>query len=217
MGYEQPPVDTKDWTWTLTQACDQCGLDVSALQRSELGTKYRAQAGAFRELLGRKAVVGRRPPVADGAPPVWSALEYGCHVRDALAVLEERLARMLKSGMFGRRPKAPTFVDWNQDQAAIDGDYANADRDKLIYDLAATAGRVADQLDRVRGEQWERYGTRSDGKTFTVESLGRYFLHDVYHHRWDVEQGYEAIAEYDKAKAKARRAAQLAGDVELDS
>jgi hypothetical protein len=33
---------------------------------------------------------------------------------------------------------------------------------------------------------WGRRGTRSNGDVFTVESLGRYHLHDVVHHLWDV-------------------------------
>jgi len=29
---------------------------------------------------------------------------------------------------------------------------------------------------------------RSNGDVFTVETLGRYHLHDVLHHSWDVRQ-----------------------------
>jgi hypothetical protein len=36
------------------------------------------------------------------------------------------------------------------------------------------------------GDQWERPGRRSDGARFTVESIGRYYLHDIEHHLWDV-------------------------------
>ena len=38
----------------------------------------------------------------------------------------------------------------------------------------------------VEGDQWERPGRRSDGARFTVESFGRYFVHDRVHHVWDV-------------------------------
>ena len=34
---------------------------------------------------------------------------------------------------------------------------------------------------------------RFDGARFTVESFGRYVLHDPVHHVWDVEQGYAAL------------------------
>jgi hypothetical protein len=38
----------------------------------------------------------------------------------------------------------------------------------------------------VSGEQWQRAGRRSNGSQFTVETIGRYHLHDVVHHLWDV-------------------------------
>ena len=39
---------------------------------------------------------------------------------------------------------------------------------------------------RSTGDQWQRTGRRSNGSAFTVESIGRYHLHDVVHHLWDV-------------------------------
>ena len=38
----------------------------------------------------------------------------------------------------------------------------------------------------MRPDQWQRTGRRSNGSAFTVETLGRYHLHDVVHHLWDV-------------------------------
>ena len=57
------------------------------------------------------------------------------------------------------------------------------------------AGKLADTYDRVGRDEWDRTGRRSDGAVFTVETLGLYCLHDPVHHLWDVEQGFEAIAE----------------------
>jgi hypothetical protein len=36
--------------------------------------------------------------------------------------------------------------------------------------------------------EWVRRGTRSNGSVFTVESLGRYLLHDPVHHLSDVAE-----------------------------
>lgn len=36
------------------------------------------------------------------------------------------------------------------------------------------------------GAQWNRTGNRSDGAHFTIETFGRYFLHDPVHHPYDV-------------------------------
>lgn len=189
---DQPTADTKDWTWTLERPCPECGYDSSSVQPVDVAAAMRANAAAFRSVLKRGDMVGQRPPVAPGANPKWSALEYAAHVRDVYALAAERITRMIKK-------KGPTFVDWDQDRAAIEGNYASADPDKVAYDLAINAGKVADLLDKIRGDDWERTGTRSDGASFTIGRFAVYILHDVSHHLWDVEQGYEAIKEARKS------------------
>ena len=160
----------------LERKCPDCSADVLTLPRDGLGPRFRAVGGSWRLLLGRGAIVAREP--TDGVR-TWSALEYGCHVRDVFEVFEERIRTTLK------KRKPPTFRDWDHDQAAIDGDYANADPDQVAYALASRAGKVADLLDRVSGDEWDKRSTRSDGFGFTVETLARYMLHDVEHHLWD--------------------------------
>jgi hypothetical protein len=188
---DEPTPDRKDWTWVLERPCESCGYDADALDRGRLGAAIRANAAAWRRLLGRGALVSARPPVAPGQSPVWSALEYGCHVRDVYQRMQDRLTRMLTED-------EPSFADWDQDHAAIEGRYREQDPSRVGYDLAVTAGRVADEVDRIGRRGWSRVGTRSDGATFTVESLVRYLLHDVTHHAWDVEQGYEALTAEDE-------------------
>lgn len=185
---EQPPPDTKDWTWVLERPCPECGFRADAIDRAQVGALMRANAAGFRAALQRGDLVRRRPPVPAGSPPKWSAIEYAAHVADVYQLSDERLSRMLKK-------KHPTFADWDQNHAAVEGDYANAEPDKVAYRLAATAGKVADLLDKVRDDRWQRTGERSDGARFTVESFAIYILHDVSHHLWDVEEGYRAIAE----------------------
>ncbi|TFD69150.1 hypothetical protein E3T38_08115 [Cryobacterium sp. Hb1] len=55
----------------------------------------------------------------------------------------------------------------------------------LIRENAA-AQRVADSFASVRTDAQQRTARRSDGPSFTVETLGTYFLHDIVHHRHDV-------------------------------
>lgn len=175
--------DDRNWTWVLERPCDECGFRADALERNELGPRYRAVGGAWRELLGRGPVVQR---LNDADHRTWTPLEYGCHVRDVLKLFEDRTREMLK------KRKPPTFKDWDQDRAAIDGDYANQDPARVAYDLASNAGKYADVLDRLDAEEWEKQGMRSDGAAFTVESLARYGLHDVEHHLWDARQQIES-------------------------
>jgi hypothetical protein len=56
----------------------------------------------------------------------------------------------------------------------------------VAEDLLAAAAALADSFDAVTGDQWSRTGLRSDGVHFTVDTFGRYFIHDPIHHLWDV-------------------------------
>jgi hypothetical protein len=46
--------------------------------------------------------------------------------------------------------------------------------------------QLADRFDSVADAEWGRKGLRSDGATFTIDTFGRYLLHDPIHHLWDV-------------------------------
>jgi hypothetical protein len=189
---EQPTPDDKNWTWVLERPCPQCGYDVATIKRNQIGARLRANAAAWRGVLRRGEIVSVRPPSDATQGPVWSALEYGAHVRDVFDVFAKRIERML-------RDDEPAFPNWDQDRTAIDKQYHLEDPARVTYELAVRAGRLADMIDRVSGDQWQRRGHRSDGSTFTVESLAYYLLHDPVHHLWDAEQGFEAIAGTDGA------------------
>ena len=65
--------------------------------------------------------------------------------------------------------------------------------------LVASAYAVADLYATVSGEDWDRTGVRSDGSVFTIATLGRYHLHDVFHHLHDVSAlaNRVTVASYD--------------------
>lgn len=183
---QEPEPDTKDWTWVLERPCPGCAVDLSAVERAELGALFRANAATWRTLLSREGLVDRRPIV--NGELQWSALEYGAHVRDVYELFDTRVAQMLKKSN-------PTFKNWDQDAVAVDKKYGEQDANTVAYSLAVNAGRLADMYDRLRTDEWERTGTRGDGSAFTVESIGLYCLHDVTHHVADVEAGYAALVE----------------------
>lgn len=172
--------DTKDWTWVLQQPCSACGFDASTLDRRQVATTLRAANFRLLALLD-DPLVHERP-----APDVWSALEYGCHVRDVHRLFLYRLGLMLDED-------DPLFPNWDQDATAIESRYELTDLDELVSDLASDGERLASAFDAVRPDQWSRTGRRSDGAVFTVETFGRYLVHDPVHHVWDVEQGYSAL------------------------
>lgn len=165
--------DTKNWTWVLEKRCDDCGFDASVFDAAQTGP-------AVRDLSKRWQVVLARPDVSvRPRPDVWSPLEYGCHVRDVFRVFDDRVALMVSED-------DPRFANWDQDTTAIEDDYASQDAQIVAVQLAEAAQSLADRFDAVGADQWDRRGFRSDGSAFTVESLGRYLMHDPVHHLWDV-------------------------------
>jgi hypothetical protein len=165
--------DTKDWTWVITRSCPECGFDPSKVEPSTLGSSIRENAAAWTSIL-RRDRVARRPNTEK-----WSALEYGCHVRDVFRTIDGRLVMMLTED-------SPTFPNWDQDATAINDRYRDQDAVAVLDELEAAARTLADRYDSVVEGQWDRRGVRSNGSRFTVATLGVYCMHDVSHHLWDV-------------------------------
>jgi hypothetical protein len=165
--------DEKDWTWVLSRPCPECSFDASTVTPATV-------PGSIESMLPRWRAVLRRPDVAQRPNDhTWSALEYACHVRDVFALFDQRLNLMLESD-------DARFDNWDQDATAEEKDYGNADSAVVGAELAAEGHQAADSFARVREEDWERRGLRSNGSEFTVLTLAQYFLHDVVHHLHDV-------------------------------
>ena len=165
--------DTKDWTWVLERPCRECGFESAAHEVSDL-------PGLLETTTTRWTQVLARPDVAERPrPDVWSALEYSCHVRDVHVLFGERVRLMLEED-------GPTFANWDQDATAIERQYGSQDPEAVEAELAEAARAVAGLYASVTDATRERRGLRSNGDEFTVESLGRYHLHDVVHHLHDV-------------------------------
>lgn len=165
--------DTKDWTWVLEQPCPDCGLDSGAVDRAELGHLLRDNAVSWAAALEAPQVTLRPQP------EVWSPTEYGCHVRDVHTLFAERVRLMLADDN-------PEFANWDQDVTALERRYDLADPAEVGPALVSAARAAAGIYDSVPDDAWARPGRRSNGSTFTVESIGQYHLHDVVHHLWDV-------------------------------
>ena len=171
---DQIEPDTKDWTWVLSRPCAECGFDAAAAHHSEVADLIRADADEWlRRLAGPDARARRRPGV-------WSALEYGCHIRDVHRIFNERVTLMLTQ-------HEPLFPNWDQDQTAREENYAAQDPGAVAGELFDAAVTVADTYASVADASWTRRGLRSNGSEFTVASIAVYHLHDIVHHAWDVD------------------------------
>jgi len=173
--------DTKSWTWVLEKPCPECGFEASGVQCQEVAGALRANAAAWPELLARPDVRFRP------APNRWSALEYGCHVRDVFRIFDRRLALMLEQD-------DPVFDNWDQDRTAVDERYSDQSPARIAGEIVDAGSALASRFDSVSGSAWTRTGTRSDGASFTVDSFSRYLLHDPIHHVHDVITGYESLS-----------------------
>ncbi len=165
--------DSKDWTWVLRRPCPECGLDTRSFAVAELPEMIRLNAAAWPGVLGVPDAA-RRP-----RPDTWSPLEYGCHVRDVFRLYDYRLGLMLTDD-------DPLFPNWDQDETAVADRYGSQDPASVARELGAAADALASRFAGVRDDQWARPGRRSDGAAFTVETFGRYFIHDPVHHLYDV-------------------------------
>ena len=165
--------EDKNWTWVLERRCPDCGFDAPGFDRAKVGSTVRSIAERWVAVLGRDSV-WERP-----GPSIWSPLEYACHVRDVFRIFDGRLERMLSEDH-------PEFLNWDQDQTAVDDRYGEQDPVAVSADLQAFAAQIAARFETVADTQWAHTGARSDGAVFTVDSFARYFLHDPIHHLWDV-------------------------------
>lgn len=168
--------DDKDWTWVLGERCPACGVAAGEIDPAQVGPLVRYGAARLDTLLRTTPddVLRSRPD-----PDRWSPLEYACHVRDVFVLYEYRLGLMLDQD-------DPLFPNWDQDATAVEQDYRSQDPGEVATGLSRAAASVAGAFDRVRPDQWDRPGRRSDGATFTVASFARYFVHDPLHHLVDV-------------------------------
>ena len=169
-----PIPDEKDWTWVLDQPCPECGFDAAGVARETIAGRLLATTPRWQTvLLGPD--VAERP-----APATWSALEYACHVRDVHNIFGAR-ARLIQ------HRSDPLFDNWDQDVTALEKRYWEADPIEVSVEIGVEAQAAAAVFAELDDDRWSRTGRRSNGSVFTMETLGRYYLHDVEHHLHDFE------------------------------
>jgi DinB family protein len=157
----------------MRKPCPDCGFDPTQVAPADVPARARRYCGIVADAVEQSGA-DRRP-----SPAVWSPVEYGCHVRDVCRLFDQRLHLMLDED-------DPTFANWDQDETALEQRYWTQRPADVAAAIRADADRIADSFAAVTGTQWQRSGRRSNGSLFTVDTLARYFLHDIAHHAWDV-------------------------------
>ena len=157
--------DNKDWTWVLDRPCPDCAYGASRVVPRDIGLTIREIASQWDAVLVHPQCVIRP------RPEIWSALEYGCHVRDVFRLYDKRLVMMLTLDN-------PTFANWDQDKTAVDDRYDLQDPVVVRREIVFAGDQLADRFDSVADAEWGRKGQRSDGAAFTIDTFGRYMVHD---------------------------------------
>jgi hypothetical protein len=172
--------DTKNWTWVLERACEDCGFDSTVMEPERAGEMLRANADDWVSLLA-----GGRDLAARPAPDKWSPLEYGCHVRDVFRIFRARLELILNED-------DPLFANWDQDETAVAEGYGEQQPSVVSRELSEAVEALAGRFEELPADVWQRPGRRSDGAAFTVTTFSQYLVHDPVHHVWDVRHGTAA-------------------------
>ena len=181
--------DTKDWTWVLAGACPECGFDTPALDRDRVPAAIRDNATLWESCsapptrrCARRPTCGRR-----WSTPVTCATSPTSSPSASRLMLEE---------------DDPPFANWDQDETART-ERLRLPRTRPRSPASWSTPRSVPRgpYESVRGDQWQRPGTRSNGDRFTVETLAGYHLHDLVHHAHDVSHVTKrvTVGSYDAA------------------
>jgi hypothetical protein len=128
--------DTRDWTWVLQRRCPECGYDAVTVTRPAVPGLIRDNAAAWKAALGGRSGVDLSVRPREDR---WSALEYGCHVRDVFRIFDQRLRLMLDAD-------DPTFSNWDQDTTAVTDRYQEQDPGLVADQLLDAAQCIADRF-----------------------------------------------------------------------
>jgi len=159
-------------------SCAECGFRYDSVAAGDLPDRLRSFGPRFADRLGTAGgAVHVRP-----APEVWSALEYACHVRDALLVLRERLHLALAVD-------SPTFVSMHRDTRVTTAAYASTPVDDAAHELTVAAAMLARDAATLDDTALARRCTYHypEPTERSVLWLLRHTVHEGEHHLGDVD------------------------------
>ncbi|HXZ64302.1 MAG TPA: DinB family protein [Streptosporangiaceae bacterium] len=158
-------------------ACPECGYDFSSLDRRQIQRALTSLADEQRRLLESVAADRLR---AHPRPGSWSALEYGCHVRDMLRFQRDRVLR-------AQAEDGPWFGSMRRDERAVEDRYNAQDPRAVVGQLAAAARQLAATLSGLDEAGWLRTGVYPwpTRELRTVEWIGQRTAHELAHHLFD--------------------------------
>jgi hypothetical protein len=170
-----------------TEAVDECGFVYDAVDNAAVPDALRTAAATIADLLRRPAleeVVRLRPE-----PDVWSALEYGSHVRDVVLVQRDRVLLALVV-------ENPSFVKMYRDERVDLARYNDDDPAVVAGELVMGADLLARLLGRLGTAELARrciYNYPEPSQR-DIGWVGRHTLHEAIHHLGDIRRVLDQVA-----------------------
>jgi S-DNA-T family DNA segregation ATPase FtsK/SpoIIIE len=157
--------------------CAECGHDHESLLRAEILAVLPELAGAHARLLTSVSPEVLRAHPRAGS---WSALEYGCHVRDVLRVQRERI-------LLAQAEDVPRFATMRREERVAEDRYNEQDPSAVAAELTAAAAALAEVLAGLDDAGWLRTGVYNwpERAVRSVEWIGRHTTHELAHHLFD--------------------------------
>jgi hypothetical protein len=172
--------------------CEECDFSYEELARDAIALAIRTGAADYRSRLEPGAALDvahdlrlRAHPIAG----VWSALEYACHVRDVLEVQRERVR-------LAQVEDRPDMTPMGREER-VERDRYNERSPGVVADqLVGAAEALAADLDALGGDGWRRtvmynWPAREER---TVEWIAIHTVHELVHHRRDIDDVLRAAA-----------------------
>lgn len=161
------------------EQCGECRFGFVLANAVRAGPEIVEGAARLSHLLtdSRTDVVERR------SPPVWSPLEYACHLRDVLLVQRERV-------LLARRAERPSPPLMGREERVEHDGYADQRPEDVARQLEDAALLFANVLARLGLEDWERRvlydGLEPPDRSLRWVALDTW--HEAHHHLLDVER-----------------------------
>lgn len=163
----------------MVNRCEECDFEYDLAQASNAAISIVADAADFAAMISGSGddVRTRREPA------VWSALEYGCHLRDVLLVQRERV-------LTARRRRRPSFEPMGRDERVDHDGYAQQEPADVADQLTMAAQLFANDLERLGRDDWDRivlynYPRRTER---SLRWVAVHTVHEVRHHLLDARR-----------------------------
>jgi hypothetical protein len=163
----------------MTDHCTECGFSYDLSEAAIAGEGIRATVAEVAAVLGGDDI-DLRSRSGEG---VWSALEYGCHLRDVLLVQRERV-------LAARREDRPDCAAMGREERVEHDGYADQDPDDVARQLVDAAKLFGNVLARLADNDWDRTVVYNYPETRerSLRWVAIHALHEAQHHLLDIRR-----------------------------